>query len=144
MSEKGRKRQISAEAAEVPLLEVLQRTTSQRLEGVRCRVDYDIPATIRTPGPTAAIDQLVGALIDGAVSEAGDEPLELLITACPIGNTVEIEIADNGPPLASRTKRIPWSAAPLRAHLYWQDCPQGGVAVTAIIPVAGQAMIAAA
>ena len=104
-------------------------------EGIGSRtvkLEVDVPELLVWPASTEAIGTLVGALVRGAVDNLGPGG-EILVTAWQRGEVLEIEVADNGPALDSRPQRLPMSAAALGAELVWQNCPQGGAAVTAIL-----------
>ena len=130
------------------LYEVIHGTVVNLQESADFCVELDIPSHLHCPADGDAIAQLVGTLVGSSLeacteSEHGEVPCELLITACELGGRVEIEVADNGPAADSRPHRIPLVTAQLNANLFWQDCPQGGVAVTVVIPVSQQVRKAA-
>lgn len=132
----------------VALAEVIQGLAVNRQEAIDFCFELDISPHLQAPGDAETIAQLVGTLIDSALEACADDdqcvgPCELLITACELDGRVEIEVADNGPAVEYRPRRIPLVTAQLNANLFWQDCPQGGVAVTAVIPKSQQARKAA-
>jgi hypothetical protein len=55
---------------------------------------------------------------------------DLTLTAWSDGERVELEIADTGRAIAERPQCLPLVAAVVGAQMCWQDCPQGGAAVT--------------
>jgi len=101
------------------------------------RLEIDVPADVDCPlGPKLLTSLLRGMLLsalDGGHENGGHEISELLITVCSLGETFEVEVADDGPALQLRQQRFPMIAATAGAELIWQDCPQGGVAVTAVM-----------
>ena len=58
--------------------------------------------------------------------EGGD----LNIAACKTDQGVELELADSGGDIETRATRLPLAAAAIGAEVRWQNCPQGGGAVT--------------
>ena len=58
--------------------------------------------------------------------EGGD----LTVTACETPTGIELELADTGCDVSDREKRFPMAAAAIGAAVIWQNCPQGGGAVT--------------
>ena len=113
------------------------RDLGQRLRGhlnqLSCPVELDLSEGLECPCSAESVLQLVVSLIDAALQSSPGKP-ELLVTACCVDGALEVEVADNGPSLSERPRRLPLIAAQLNAQVYWQDCPQGGVAVTAVFP----------
>jgi signal transduction histidine kinase len=100
------------------------------------RVELDVPERIEFPVDPVLFSRLVQSLTRAAAEALQNKPNsggEICITAWQAGETLEIEVADNGPPLDDRPRYLPLTAAQLGADLLWQACPQGGSAVTAII-----------
>ena len=103
------------------------------VEGSSVAVELDFPEFIRFPVAEELLCQLVQALVRGAVASFESHG-ELYVTAWEASDSLEIEVADSGPALEGRPRILPIAAAALNAKLVWQNCPQGGVAVTAMIP----------
>ena len=108
----------------------------------RPRLEIDLPAGWQSPLDDQVLVTLVRSLVKASI-ECAEDCGELLITICESDDVVEIEVADDGPPLQERAQRLPMAAAAVGAELVWQDCPQGGVALTAIIPRAQRRRLAA-
>lgn len=96
------------------------------------RLEIDVPADVDCPLRPQLLMSLVRGMLMSAV-ECAQEASEILITVCSLGETFEVEVADDGPALQFRQQRFPMVAAAAGAELIWQDCPQGGVAVTAVM-----------
>ncbi|SMP39965.1 hypothetical protein SAMN06265222_101384 [Neorhodopirellula lusitana] len=97
-------------------------------------LEVDIDHDIRLPVDSASFCQLIDSLLRQAIGEMS-EGGELTITACESHTGVELEIADTGCDVEQRACKFPMIAAALAAELSWQNCPQGGAAVTAILPI---------
>lgn len=108
----------------------------------RPSLEIDLPAGWQSPLEDQVLSTLVRSLVKASI-ECAEDCDELLITIYDSGDVVEIEVADDGPPLQERAQRLPMAAAAVGAELVWQDCPQGGVALTAIIPKAQRRRLAA-
>ena len=106
------------------------------------RLEIDIPATVDCPLAPQTTSSLVRSLVRSSL-ECATDTRELLITVCSLDETFEIEVADDGPMLQQRPQRFPLAAAAAGAEVMWQDCPQGGVAVTAILTRNNRARLAA-
>ncbi|SRR6056297_1856415 len=119
----------SAEA--IPLVDVIRQATSEPLAAhaatIRCEQDIDPGILVRDV--PEQVGELVRILVRQALQEmpAGGE---LTLTAWSDGERVELEIADTGRPIAERPHCLPLVAAVVGAEMCWQDCPQGGAAVT--------------
>ena len=74
---------------------------------------------------TALSRQALDAMPDGG---------DLTVTACQTASGIELEIADSGDDAEQRGCHHPIAAAAINAELTWQNCPQGGVAVTIHFP----------
>ncbi|NND97012.1 MAG: ATPase, partial [Pirellulaceae bacterium] len=72
---------------------------------------------------------LLRTLVVQALGEMGDGG-DLVITGCETPLGVELEVADSGCDIESRPQNLPLAAAAIQAKLNWQNCPQGGAAVT--------------
>lgn len=100
------------------------------------RVELDLPDVIEFPVDPVLFSRLVQSLTRAAAESLQNKANsvgEISVTAWQAGETLEIEVADNGPPLDARPRYLPLTAAQLGADLVWQACPQGGAAVTAVI-----------
>jgi hypothetical protein len=92
-------------------------------------LELDIDASLEIPADPQKTADLIRALVNQALAEmprGGD----LVVTACPSGGQIELEIADSGCDIEDRSRRLPLAAAAIGADLKWQNCPQGGGAVT--------------
>lgn len=96
-------------------------------------LDVDIDGDIRLPVDSPSLCQVLDSLIRQALSEM-PKGGELTITGCETPMGVEIELADTGRDVAERPCKLPMIAAAMSADIRWQDCPQGGGAVTLSIP----------
>jgi hypothetical protein len=106
------------------------------------RIEIDAPVAGDCPLDPALLRALVRSLVRAATEDVSD-CREVLITICATDESFEIEVADDGPPLQQRAPRLPLAAAAAGAELRWEDCPQGGVAVTAMIRRTGSRRLAA-
>jgi signal transduction histidine kinase len=114
------------------LSQVLIDAVRSATNGIGLEIELDVPAGLDFPVDHDQIRLMVHSLTRAAAKavEAGGE---ITLTAWQAGESLEIEVADNGPPLEQRPRYLPMSAAALKAELIWQNCPQGGAAVTAVI-----------
>ncbi|WDQ18604.1 ATPase [Rhodopirellula sp. P2] len=96
-------------------------------------LEVDMDETLRLPADQASFCQLMESLIRQALIEM-PEGGELTITGCQTNTGIEIELADSGAAVDQRACKLPMIAAALSAELNWQDCPQGGGAVTVKFP----------
>ena len=96
-------------------------------------LEVDIDEAIGVPADATIAAELIRTLAGQALLEmpgGGD----LCITACETPAGVELEMADNGSDVEDRARRLPLAAAAMGAEIRWQNCPQGGGAVTVIFP----------
>lgn len=95
----------------------------------RFLVDIDIPGEIPIPAPLFPLTELVTALIQRATGsmEPGGE---IAFVGWESAEACELEIADTGHGVIQRDCQLPPSSPLANADLRWQDCPQGGAAVT--------------
>ena len=96
-------------------------------------LEVDIDEAIGVPSDAAITAELIRTLAGQALLEmpgGGD----LCITACETPAGIELEMADNGSDVQERARRLPLAAAAIGADIRWQNCPQGGGAVTVIFP----------
>jgi hypothetical protein len=92
-------------------------------------LELDIDTTLDVPADPARTVLVVRTLVTQALHEmpsGGD----LNITACETPRGVELEFADTGGDVETRPQRFPLAAAAMGAQVAWQNCPQGGGAVT--------------
>ena len=101
-------------------------------------LELDIPTTLEVPADPNQTAELVRTLVVQAIAEMGGAG-DLLITACETPNGVELEVADSGCDINARAKSLPMVAGMIGAQLSWQNCPQGGAAVTVKFPAQGKA-----
>lgn len=96
-------------------------------------LDVDIDHAIESPVDAASICQLVQSLVKQSLLEM-PQGGELTITACETATGVELELADTGGDVSQRMCTLPMVAAAMHAEIRWQNCPQGGAAVTVTLP----------
>lgn len=96
-------------------------------------LDLDIDLELPIPCDPNRAAELITALSKRAL-EAMPDGGDLTITACQSDSVIELEIADSGIDLTQRERHLPIAAAAINADLKWQNCPQGGVAVTVVFP----------
>ncbi len=106
-------------------------------------LEVDIDMELRVNVDSVSLSQLIDSLVRQALVEmpAGGD---LTITACETNTGVELEIADTGRDVGDRICKLPMVAATMAADLVWQNCPQGGGAVTVHLPRYRQAQRRAA
>lgn len=92
-------------------------------------LELDIDASMEVPADPARTVDLIRALVGQALCEM-PQGGDLTITACETPSGIELELADTGCDIEERAKRLPMAAAAIGAQLNWQNCPQGGAAVT--------------
>lgn len=97
------------------------------------QLDLDIPDGVCFPVDPTQLTQLVQSLVSASASTL-EENGEISFTVWQAGELLEIEVADNGPALESRPRYLPLALGTLGAELVWQNCPQGGAAVTVVVP----------
>lgn len=118
-------------SCQIPLAELVRRAVDERLADHPAEIgcDFDLDPQIIVRQMSDKIHDLVQALVRQSLQEmeAGGE---LTITAWSDGERVELEIADTGRSVSHRPTRLPMVAAIVGARMHWQDCPQGGAAVT--------------
>ena len=119
---------------------VLSSRISQRRVAVHVEIDGD--ADVPVPADPDAVRQLVRLLVDQAIDRM-DGRGDLTITLWQNDGRWELELADTGCAVDGRPRRLPILAAQLGARLLWQNCPQGGAAVTVCFDDAAQRRAAA-
>ncbi len=106
-------------------------------------LEIDVDTEIPVPADPLRTAELIRTLVTQALQEM-PEGGDLSITACPTPQGLELELADTGSDIASRARRLPMVAATIGAQVAWQNCPQGGAAVTVTFRTAhGQQKMAA-
>ena len=96
-------------------------------------LEVEIDGAIDVPADPAATVLLIRTLVGQALSQMPDGG-ELNITACVTPLGIELELADTGCDVEARGARLPLAAAAIGANVVWQNCPQGGGAVTVTFP----------
>ena len=92
-------------------------------------MEVDIETDLAVPADASQTAELIRTLVCQALAEMPDGG-DLNITACETNRGVELEFADNGCDVQQRAQNLPMAAAVIGAQLNWQNCPQGGGAVT--------------
>lgn len=92
-------------------------------------LELDIDTALDVPADPVRTVELVKTLVGQALAEMPDGG-DLVITACETPRGVELELADTGCDVQDRATRLPLAAAAIGAQVQWQNCPQGGGAVT--------------
>lgn len=101
--------------------------------------DVEVDSAIEVPSDPVVTAELIRALTRQALEEMSDGG-DLTVTACETPSGVELEMADTGVDAQDRSHRIPMVAAAIGAQLSWQNCPQGGAAVTVTFPRRDQSL----
>ncbi|MCO8120824.1 ATPase [Stieleria sp. TO1_6] len=96
-------------------------------------LEMDIDAHLPIPCDSRRAADLIMALSRQALDAMPDGG-DLSIMACQTEHGIELEIADSGSDVQTRERHLPIAAAAVNAELQWQNCPQGGVAVTILFP----------
>ena len=92
-------------------------------------LEIDIDMSLEVPADPGRTVELLKTLVGQSLAEmpkGGD----LSITAVETSHGVELELADTGCDIQDRATRLPLAAAAIGAQVTWQNCPQGGAAVT--------------
>lgn len=92
-------------------------------------LEIDIDISLEVPADPARTVELLRTLVGQALAEMPTHG-DLSITACETSRGVELEMADTGCDVQERATRLPLAAAAIGAQVTWQNCPQGGGAVT--------------
>ncbi len=93
-------------------------------------VEIDCPSNIGIPGPLKPTTDLVDALVAQASRQMEDAG-ELTVIAWESADVCELEVSDSGADIEHRDCSAPIACTLAGADLIWQNCPQGGAAVTA-------------
>lgn len=96
-------------------------------------LELDINVELPIPCDADRAADLIKALSRQALDAMPDGG-DLVVTACQTSSGIELEIADSGGDVSHRERHLPIAAAAVNADLQWQNCPQGGVAVTILFP----------
>ncbi len=92
-------------------------------------LELDIDTALPVPADASKTVELLKTLVSQSLLEM-PEGGDLMVTACETPAGIELELADTGCDVGEREKRFPMSAAAIGAAVTWQNCPQGGGAVT--------------
>lgn len=92
-------------------------------------LDLDVDTSVPVPADPSQTAELLRALVRQSLQEMPDGG-DLSVTACEMPHGLELELADTGAEIESRPTRLPMAAATIGARVGWQNCPQGGAAVT--------------
>ncbi len=95
--------------------------------------ELDMPVSLMTTADRERLSDLVTSLVRESLEQMPDGG-ELTVTGCQTAHGVELEIADTGSDVESRGNRLSLAAAALGCKPQWQNCPQGGAAVTLVLP----------
>lgn len=99
--------------------------------------DLAVPIDLMTTADPALLSDLLKSLVRGSLKPMAKGG-ELTVTAVPSAQGIELEIADSVGGVEDRELPISLAAAGLGCKPHWQNCPQGGVAVTVTLPGADQ------
>ncbi len=95
--------------------------------------ELNVDTRLRTTANRELLSSLVRGLVADSLREMPDDG-EITVTACQTAAGVELEIADTWSDTESRGHSLPFAAAALGCKPHWQNCPQGGAAVTIVLP----------
>jgi hypothetical protein len=95
--------------------------------------ELNVPIDLMTTADRARLSDLVRSLVLDSLEQMADGG-ELTVTGCQTAHGVELEIADTGSDIDSRGTQLSLAAATLGCKPQWQNCPQGGAAVTLVLP----------
>lgn len=104
--------------------------------------ELNVPIELTTTADRLRLSELVRSLVRASLEQMADGG-ELTVTGCLTANGVELEIADTGSDADSRGNKLSLAAAALGCKPQWQNCPQGGAAVTLVLPFTDAARKAA-
>lgn len=113
-----------------------------RQHPARVYFELNIDMDLMTTASRDHLRTLVESLITDSLREM-PEGGELTISGCQTANGVELEIADTGSDAEHRGRSLSIAAAALGCKPHWQNCPQGGAAVTIVLPFSNAARKAA-
>lgn len=105
-------------------------------------LEMNVPIDLVTTADRRRLSNLVESLVRESLRQMPDGG-ELTVTGCRTGHGIELEIADTGDDIDSRDVQLSLAAAALGCKPHWQNCPQGGAAVTIVLPFSDRARKAA-
>jgi len=108
----------------------------------RVEVTTDIPADIPAPANAGMVSAALATLVEAAVAAACDATLpsdfpvrpEVCVTAVVTDTSLEIEVADSGTGVGASPLAAPMVER-LGARVSVRPCPEGGRAVTLVLPM---------
>ena len=123
------------ESFAMPLAAVIESAAASLLlaNAAPIALELDVDFDLSSPVDPASLTGLLTHLMQQAIDEMPDGG-DLTITACQTARGLEMEIADTGEAAESRRRTLPMITAALSADVSWQNCPQGGAAVTIVLP----------
>jgi len=123
---------------------LVERIASPMLRQHPARVFFEmnIDLELMTTASRDHLQTLIESLISDSLREMPDGG-ELTVSGCQTANGVELEIADTGSDAENRSNHLSIAAASLGCKPHWQNCPQGGAAVTIVLPFSNAARKAA-
>lgn len=92
-------------------------------------VEVDIPEDIGIPAPPVPLVELITALVQQASLQMRSGG-EMTFIGWESDNTCELEIADSGRDVHQRRCEVPRAIQATGGQVKWNNCPQGGAAVT--------------
>ncbi len=95
--------------------------------------ELNVDINLQTTANREHLTRLIESLVSDSLCEMPDGG-ELTVSGCKTANGVELEIADTGSDAEYRSRLLSISAAALGCKPHWQNCPQGGAAVTIVLP----------
>lgn len=104
--------------------------------------ELNVDIELMTTAHREHLSRLVECLVTDSLREMPNGG-ELTVSGCQTSNGVELEIADTGSDAEHRSRVLSISAASLGCKPHWQNCPQGGAAVTIVLPFSNVARKAA-
>lgn len=100
--------------------------------------ELNVDTRLMTTANREHLTNLVETLVNDSLRQM-PEGGELTVSGCQTANGVELEIADTGSDAEHRGRTLSLSAAALGCKPQWQNCPQGGAAVTIVLPFSNAA-----
>jgi hypothetical protein len=95
--------------------------------------ELNLPIELTTTADRSRLSELVRSLVRDSLNQMPDGG-ELCVTGCLTAKGIELEIADTGSDIDNRGHKLSLAAAALGCKPRWQNCPQGGAAVTIVLP----------
>lgn len=95
--------------------------------------ELNVPIDLMTTADRQRLSDVVRSLVRDSLEQMADGG-ELTVTGCLTAHGVELEIADTGSDVDSRGNKLSLAAAAMGCKPQWQNCPQGGAAVTLVLP----------